>query len=76
MNVSSSFYSAIISERIHSGCCPAKRTIPSQPDRISVRPPFSLIHISHKYFIKLSFLISDINWTGRGGNVSASTYVV
>lgn len=46
-----------------------RRMSVSSPTRISVRP------LLHFYDAWLIFGL-DINWTGRGGNVSASTYIV
>jgi hypothetical protein len=61
--------SVTTSARTPSRSCPARRTTASRPARTSV----SRYDCSECRPI-LMCSITDINWTGRGGNVSASSY--
>jgi hypothetical protein len=61
--------SVTTSVHTHSVFFLAKRTRNSKPEKIFVRTLFPQIglHVSTLFF-------ADVNWTGRGGNVSSTAY--
>ena len=69
----SSRVSATTSVPTRSVCSPARRMRSSRPARISVRL-FLLLSAGYRTISHQSTRHLDVNWTGRGGNVAASTY--